>query len=122
MSTMSTVDIINPPAEALAYMRKHGWTQGTWLAADGSVCLLGAMRGASWQVKRRVFRNWMGEGEASIRVINIRWQKAYALLESVCQEQYGHDVPHVNDRLLTCQEEAEALLEKAAARWEEQVT
>lgn len=92
----------NPYYVALYYMREHGWTQGAAFERDGRVCLLGALAGD----------RLTGALGWSIAICQE--------LREVCKEQYGESiVSSVNDHLLTSQDQAEALLEKAAVRWDE---
>lgn len=96
----------NPYILALEYMQQHGWTRNEARNELGQVCLLGAM---AFGIPRNT-----GLVSAAI---------AMCLdLRQVCKEQYGTDiVAHVNDRDDMNQAEAEAILEKAAVRWEERI-
>lgn len=101
---MSSAELLE---DALAELRTRGWHQGAFEDEKGAVCLLGALRRA------HLAHNDGGD--------YTEWWTATHTLGLVVQEQYGDGgIGLVNDNKLTEQYQAEALLEKAIVKAQEQ--
>lgn len=96
--------------KAADHMRDRGWTQGTYMDEAGRVCLMGALFLYSKHDK--------GVCECSHCSASTAWAAniASTLTEHVTREHYGASVACANDTIITSQDEAIAVLEKAAAR------
>lgn len=111
--------------EAVVRIQARGWAQGDWVKEDGSMCLMGALRGA------HVVRNICGNPECECWDYDIEKDAypALAFLERFLNEHYEQrlielygdpggnlNVPYFNDTVIKTEAEAVAVLEKARAR------